>query len=297
MAHEHKTTLRKALAILLASLCVLTFVVDVNAARRIPKYCNSNLESFYRNNQGHMDAISANPATDLWYQNITVSQYNPVTKTYDVAYVYGYWQSREYNPSLCAFEEVQAWYRGTEGTVLAFQQINSVVQPLQLLVPSYGSGRNFAPQSYDIVWVTNYTADSAFVESSPSSSITFGQGIVQNAFYDSEGFVNFYSMLQTVTKGERRFYVQVYTYASGVMPINIWIDSYLVPRASQPAVARNAFDAWKNDQIPVRQDPNDPSRYVYLYTEPAGDSSAKRSVDPFFPPNAEESARRFHGHA
>jgi len=233
----------------------------------------------------------------LWFQNITVSEYNAVTDTYDVAYVYGYWQSREYNPSLCAFEEVQAWYRGTEGTQLAFQQINSVVQPLQFLVPSYGLGRNFAPQSYDIVWVTNYTADSAFVEGSPSSSITFGKGIVQNAFYDPEGFVNFYSMLQTVTKGTRRFYTQVYNYASGVMPINIWIDSNVVPRASQPAVARNAFDAWKNDRIPVKQDPNDPTRWIYLYTEPTGETAAKRDIDPFFPANAEETARRFHGHA
>lgn len=286
------------IAALLAFLCVLAFSAHVDATR-IPKYCDSTQEEFYLNNQGHMDAISANPDTDLWYQNITVSSYNEATKMYDIAYIYGYWQSRQYNPNICAFEEVQAWYRGDQGTMLAFQQINSVVQPQQHLVPSGGAGKTIAPQAYDIIWVTNYTSDSAFVENSPSSSITFGQGIVQNAFYDEDGFVNFYSTLQTVVKNFRRFYVQIYTYAPGLMPINIWIDSYLVPRALQPDVARNAFDAWKNDEIPVELDPNDPTRYVYLYTEPAPatNSTAKRAADTFLPSRASATARQFHGHA
>lgn len=235
---------------------------------KIPDHCNQELDAFYVNNQGHMDAIAPNPVTDLWYQNITVSQHNNVTGVYEIAYIYGYWQSRIYNPAVCAFEEVQAWLRGEQGTALAFQQINSIVKPPQTLSPSPSYGTTFAPQSYDIVWTTNYTADSASVENAPATSITIGQGIVQNAFYDANGFVKFYSMLQTAVKGQRRLYVQIYTYDPTQLPIHISIDSYVVPREAQPAIARNGFDAWRSGQIPVLPDPNDPTRYVYVYNEP-----------------------------
>ncbi len=272
------------LIFVVVALVALSLVV-VEASRVLDR-CNPNLADFRKNNRGQLDAISSRPALDLWYQNITILSY--VDGVPVPVVTYGYWQSRVYSVRDCAFVEVQAWYRSENQ--LAFQQINSKVNELLRLTPS-SNGNNrapFADQTYTVEWKTNLTADSAAVEGSTIKSFTTGPSIVRIDFFDPQTNIAFFTEeLRTVRQYLRRFYTQTMTVdpTGSTLPLLIAFDSFVVPRSYQPEFVRDAFDAWGSRQVPVEQDPQDPSRYIYLYTGATAQKTSSSSSSGFTLPS------------
>ena len=264
---ERKKKRMQKLLLFTAAFAVFMLFVD---ATRIADRCNPNLADFKKNNRGQLDAIAPHPASDLWYQNISITTWDPATGDITPVVNYGYWQSREYSARDCAFVEVQAWYRSENQ--LAFQQINSNVNELLRLAPTNGNNSNrnaLADQTYTVEWKTNLTADSAAVEGSTIRSFASGSGIVRIDFYPPQSNTVFFTEeLRTVKPFLRRFYTQTMTVdpTGSTLPLVIEFDSFVVPRAYQPGLVQNAFDAYGRKQVPVEQDPQDPSRYIYLYT-------------------------------
>ena len=261
------------------------FLLGEATQSRLPDHCNPNLADFKKNNRGQLDAIAARPNSDLWYQNITILSY--VDGVPVPVINYAYWQSRVYSARDCAFVEVQAWYRSTNQ--LAFQQINSKVNELSRLVPASGGGNGrpkYAEQTYTVEWKTNLTADSAAVEGATVKSFTAGPSIVRIDFSDpTSGTVFFTEELRTVKPFLRRFYTQTMTVdpTGSTLPLVILFDSFVVPRSYQPSLIQDAFDAYAHGNVPVEQDPQDPTRYIYLYTGAAEKSS--NDVDTFSLPD------------
>lgn len=264
------------------TLLAIFALASAVSGTRIPRYCNPDNADFQIANAAQLDAISANPMTDLWFQNITIyapDQYG----SFSAVTNYGYWQRRTYNRNICSFEEPQLWYRDANTVVV--QQINSVVDPPRRLVPSMGNGRVFARQSWTVSWVTPFTFDSAALATLPVESFAIGSDVVFVNFQDPASSAVVYSEeLRVVTPGQRRFYSQPYTVAPGQLPILVIFDSFVVPGAFVPPLISQALDAFDDDLIPLSPDPAGlavgVSLPVYLFSLPA---LARSAPDEFTP--------------
>ncbi|OQW72204.1 MAG: hypothetical protein BVN35_14430 [Proteobacteria bacterium ST_bin11] len=276
----------KFLALACLAFIVVAFASSfVEAGRgsqpRIPDHCNPAKNDFQKQNAAQLNAISANPTTDLWYQSIAITMVAPPTGSLTEVARQSYWQSRVYSTRNCAIVEVQAWPRSENQVV--FQEIHSIVDDMD----GESSGRrhgggggnspSFVDQTYTVEWKTNYTSDSALVEGMPSKSYVTGNSIVQIEFFDPTKTSSFYTQqMQVQVAHQSRHYTQIITVdpTGASAPLTVWANSTVVPRAAQPSLIKDAFDAYKSGNVPVEQDPFDPTRYVYVYT---GASAQKTS--------------------
>lgn len=262
-------------------LFVVAFLCGLACAAQ--PWLNPENPLFKEANKAQLDAISIDPLSDLWFQNITIYADDPMTGLVPVVN-YGYWQSRIYNPNIGAFEEVQAWYR--TATVLAIQQINS-----EVMKPEYTSDSNGGvvrqDTNYNVVWVTNKTFDSASVIGQGVKSNADGSNIVRISFFDPVTKKNtFTEELLTLIPKVRRRYTNTYVVdpTGATLPLTITFDSTAVDIAYQPPAVSAAFAAYRAGQVPKQEDPaavaaGVPFNLVYLYTHP---SSRDAIVDPFY---------------
>lgn len=257
---------------MIARLFVL-LAVCIGVALAVPAWQKADNVDFIAANRAQLDAISINPDTDLWFQNITIYTDSPQTGAVPVAN-YGYWQSRVYNEAIGAFEEVQAWYRSE--TVLALQQINSEVLRPEFTVDTDG-GAVRQDQSYNVYWTTNVTFDSASVLGQRKQSSAVGSNVVRIAFSDPvTGRCTFTEELMVLVPHERRRYTNTFVVdpSGATLPLIILFDSFAVPIAVQPPAVRSAFAAYRAGQVPKAQDPaavaaGVPFNLIYLYTHTA----------------------------
>ncbi|MFY7868724.1 MAG: hypothetical protein ACOVQN_04420 [Exiguobacterium sp.] len=257
-------------------------ILAIQCVVAVPPWQRVSNPEFTRANQAQLDAISANPSTDLWYQNITIYGDDPQTGAVPIAN-YGYWQSRIYNENIGAFEEVQAWYR-TE-TILALQQINSeVLRPEFTVDPDGGVMRQ--DQGYRVYWTTNVTFDSISVIGLQKRSSALGSNVVRIAFIDpSSGRATFTEELLVLKPQLRRRYTNTFVVdpSGNSLPLTILFDSFVVPIEAQPPAVRGAFQAYRAGQVPKQEDPaaqaaGIPFNLVYLYTHPV----SARSEDIYY---------------
>ncbi len=254
------------------SLCLLLLCL-VAVASAVPSWQRADNADFVTANKAQLDAISANPGSDLWYQNISIFGVDPQSGATLVAN-YGYWQSRAYNEAAGAFEEVQAWYRSA--TVLALQQINSdVLRPEFTVDPNGGVLRQ--DQGYYVHWVTNVTFDSASVIGQRVRSTAVGSNLVRIAFSDAAtDRCTFTEELLVLVPQQRRRYTNTFVVdpSGASFPLTILFDSFVVPVAYQPDPVRAAFAAYRAGTVPRAEDPaalamGIPFNLVYLYSHPA----------------------------
>lgn len=259
-------------------VCVLFVACLVAAAQAVPNWQRADNPDFVVANKAQLDAISPSPATDLWYQNITIYGDDPQSGITRIVN-YGYWQSRVYNQNIGAFEEIQAWYR--TATVLALQQINSEVLRPEFTVDPVGGGAVRQDQSYRVYWTTNYTFDSAAVIGQRVRSHAQGANAVRIAFSDSVTDKCFFTEeLLIVQPNHRRRYTNTFVVdpSGSSLPLTILFDSTVVPIEYQPDAVRSAFAAYRAGTVPKEEDPaaqaaGFPFNLVYLYSHPS------RSVD------------------
>lgn len=257
-----------------ALVCVVFALCAIGAVAAVPQWQRADNPDFVAANKAQLDAISANPATDLWYQNIVIYA-EDVQNGLQPVVNYGYWQSRAYNEAIGAFEEVQAWYRSE--TVLAFQQINSEVLRPEFTVSPDNGGVIRQDQGYRVYWTTNYTFDSAAVIGAQARSAASGSNVVRISFCDSASQVCFFTEeLMTRVPHQRRRYTNTFTTdpSGDTAPLTIIFDSVVVPIEYQPDVVRDAFAAYRAGAVPKAEDPaavaaGTPFNLVYLYTHPA----------------------------
>ena len=253
-------------------LCLVALVIQSVIA--VPPWQRANNPDFGIANRAQLDAISANPLTDLWYQNITIYGDDPQTGAVPIAN-YGYWQSRIYNENVGAFEEIQAWYR-TEN-ILAIQQINSeVLRPEFTVDPDGGVMRQ--DQGYRVYWTTNVTFDSISVLGLQKRSSALGSNVVRIAFVNpATGRATFTEELLVLKPQLRRRYTNTFVVdpSGSSLPLTILFDSFVVPIDYQPPAVRGAFQAFRAGQVPKQEDPaaqaaGIPFNLIYLYTYTGG---------------------------
>lgn len=256
-------------------ICLLFVLLAVTGSLAVPLWQRVNNPNFAVANRAQLDAISANPTTDLWYQNISIYADDPQTGLVLLAN-YGYWQSRIYNQEVGAFEEVQAWYRSA--TQLAIQQINSeVLRPEFTVDPDGGVMRQ--DQGYGVYWTTNVTFDSVSVLGQVKRSSAVGSNLVRIAFFDPDtGRCTFTEELLVVVPHVRRRYTNTFVVdpSGASLPLTILFDSFVVPIEQQPEVVSAAFAAYRAGTVPKEQDPAALAmgiefNLVYLYSHPARD--------------------------
>lgn len=243
-------------------------------ANAAPRWQRASNPDFVAANKAQLDAISANPTTDLWYQNISIFGVDPQTGATLLAN-YGYWQSRVYNEAVGAFEEVQAWYRSA--TVLALQQIDSEVLRPEFTVDPNGGGIVREDQSYNVYWTTNVTFDSASVIGQRVRSSAVGSNLVRIAFSDADtDQCTFTEELLVLIPHQRRRYTNTFVVdpSGASFPLTILFDSFVVPVEYQPDAVRSAFAAYRAGAVPKAEDPAALAmgisfNLVYLYTHPA----------------------------
>lgn len=259
-------------------------IIGVACTFAVPQWQRVSNPDFLAANQAQLEAISASPATDLWYQNITIygdDQVNGVIPLVN----YGYWQSRVYNEAIGAFEEVQAWYR-TE-TVVAFQQINSEVLRPEFTVDPVDGGVVRQDQGYRVYWTTNVTFDSVAVLGLEKHSSALGSNVVRIAFTDPEtGRAIFTEELITVKPHLQRRYTNTFVVdpSGASLPLTILFNSFVVPIDYQPAAVRAGFAAYRAGTIPKANDPaadaaGIPFNLIYLYSH---QETQAREVDEFY---------------
>lgn len=255
------------------AVCVLVLLF-VCAVTAVPQWQRADNADFIVANKAQLDAISANPATDLWYQNITIYGDDPQSGITRIVN-YGYWQSREYVESVGAFKEVQAWYRSA--TVLALQEIASEVLRPEFTVDPVDGGVIRQDQGYRVYWTTNVTFDSASVLGLQKRSSAAGSNVVRISFIDpSTNQCVFTEELLVIRPHLRRRYTNTFVVdpSGSSLPLTILFDSYVVPIEYQPDAVRSAFAAYRAGQVPKEEDPaalaaGIPFNLVYLYSHPA----------------------------
>lgn len=266
-------------------LCLLVcLLVAVGTTAAVPLWQRANNPNFIEANKAQLDAISANPLTDLWFQNITIYADDPQTGLLPVVN-YGYWQSRIYNENIGAFEEVQAWYRSAN--VLAFQQINSEVLRPEFTVDFENGGVMRQDQGYGVYWTTNVTFDSVSVLGLKKHSSALGSNVVRIAFTEVDGErATFTEELLTVKPHLRRRYTNTFVVdpTGESLPLTILFDSFVVPIDFQPAAVRSGFASYRAGTVPKAEDPaavaqGIPFNLVYLYTHP---ETQAREFDDFY---------------
>lgn len=261
--------------------CVL---VCVCGALAVPQWQRVSNPDFLTANQAQLEAISANPSTDLWFQNITIYGDDQVNGLIPLVN-YGYWQSRVYNEAIGAFEEVQAWYRSQN--VLAFQQINSEVLRPEFTVDPVDGGVVRQDQGYRVYWTTNVTFDSVSVLGLEKHSSALGSNVVRIAFTDpATGRATFTEELMTVKPHLQRRYTNTFVVdpSGASLPLTILFNSIVVPIEYQPAAVRSGFAAYRAGTVPKANDPaadaaGIPFNLIYLYTYT---ETQAREVDEFY---------------
>ncbi len=269
---------------------LLLLVGAVAANVLLADHCNPSQSSFKTNNRAQMDGVCAHPLTDLWYQNITVMGVHLETGEMITLLNYGYWASRIYSPSDCAFIEVQAYYRSANQ--LGFQQINSIVDPPSVC-------RDGVNQTYTIDWKTGKVADSILIENMNVKSDTTGPNVVRFAYsLPKSKRVMVTEEIRIIDRGQRRFFSQVLTFdpSDHHLPLLFWTNSYVVGHLDQPVFVSSAFASFAKGDVPQADDPLQPGRIVYLYTDNLPHTTLEGEQADHFLPRSDLSIAEFLGH-